>query len=89
MQKLYLIQEQIRILEGNSNLQVLVQKIPIILSKIVELSTKAITYEETSGMRDDIRQILEVIAVELQISNKKELKVKLFAGLEDLIKPEN
>ena len=83
--KLSAIDDAIRWLSGSTDLQAILAKLPSILSKIVELSSNAIGEAKIKDSREDIRLILEIVAVELLINNKKELKVELFLGLCDLV----
>ncbi len=84
-EKLSAIEDTIRWLSRNTNLQAILAKLPTILAKIVELSSNGIGEAKLRDSRDDIRLILEIVAVELIITNKKELKVELFFGLWDLV----
>jgi uncharacterized protein (UPF0335 family) len=88
-QKISRIDNTINWLSENTNLQGILDRLPTILAKIVELSSNAISKGKIKEHRDDIRLILDIITVELQISNKKELKIKLLEGLEDLLDDEN
>ncbi len=76
-------------LEGNSKLSDLLDKLPGIMAKIVELSSQALWKAKLRERREEIKLILEIIWVELQIDNKKELKIKLFEGLEGMLDDEN
>ena len=82
------IELSIRELENNTNLQDILDKIPVILSKIVELTDSPLWEAKTKDSREHIKIILEIITVELTIGNKKELKIKLFEGLEDFLNDE-
>ena len=84
--------EDIRVIEGqiselseSSDMEQYLEKLPTMLLKTVELSGNAIQKRNTVGMREDIKKLLEITTVELTITNKKELKVKLFEVLDSLI----
>jgi len=60
-------------------------RLPEILSKTVELARNAGSREETEEIRADIQKLLEITTVELTVSNKKELKIKLFDVLDSIL----
>jgi len=79
------IEKEINELSESSDMEKYLERLPLILSKTFELASKAIPKAEDDGMKDDILKLLEITTVELTISNKKELKVKLFDVLDRLV----
>ena len=67
----------------------MIPKIPEFFQEIVELNCNPHQQAKIKDYRDQIKQVLEIITVELIIYDKKELRIKLFEGLEDLLNDEN
>ena len=49
-----------------------------------DLSSRVLSEADYEWMREDIKQLMELVSHELILDNKKELKVKLLEGLENL-----
>lgn len=60
------------------------ERLPEIVQKLHELSSKVLSEADYEGMRNDIKQLIEIVSHELILNNKKELKVKLSEVLENL-----
>ena len=59
-------------------------RLPEILQNLHELSSRVLSEADYGESRDDIKQLIEIVSHELTLTNKKELKVKLFECLEKL-----
>lgn len=79
------IDGQIKNLSESADVSLLFEKLPIVLAKIFELFSNTINKAKVIGSRADFQYILEIIAFELQISTKKELKIKLLDGIDDIL----
>lgn len=71
------------------DLEQFVDRLPDILIKIFELSSKVLTNKEINEMRWDILKLVELTTFELSVSTKKELTVKLFDGFKNVINPKS
>jgi hypothetical protein len=60
------------------------RRLPEVLSKTFELSSKVLHSEEIETMKDDIYKLIEITTFELSIDTEKELQIKLFEVLETL-----
>ncbi len=74
---------------NNTNMERYLEKLPEMLLKTVELASNTLPDAKFDGLREDIKLLLELTTVELTISNKKELKVKLFDVLDKLVSSDN
>jgi len=74
LRKIEEIDRHIENMSSEYDISELINKIPNILAKIFELYNNAFSKAEIGDMRDDIKQILEIITFELQINTKKSLK---------------
>ncbi len=50
----------------------------------IELNTKVHRNQQISEMKDDLLRLLQITTFELEVNNKKELKVKLYDVLTSL-----
>ena len=71
-------------LSESNNIEEYLDRLPEILLDLHELASKAQSEADYEDMRNDIKQLMELVSHELILDNKKELKVKLFEGLENL-----
>ena len=78
------VQSQIDFLSESTNIEEYLDRLPEILQNLHELSSRVLCEADYVWWRDDIRQLMEIVLHELTLTNKKELKVKLFEGLENL-----
>jgi hypothetical protein len=78
------IQEQIDILSGSTDIEQYLDRLPEILFDLHELSGRVLTEADYEESRNDIKQLIELVSHELTLNDKKELKVKLLDGLENL-----
>lgn len=76
--------EQIWEFSSGWEIEEYLERLPAILWQIVELVQNSVQKRESEDMRDDLKRLLEITTVELTISNKKELKIKLFEVLDGL-----
>lgn len=76
-------------LSESTDIEDFLHRLPEILSKIFELSSKTLSEADSRGVKDDFFKLIELTIFELSISTKKELQVKLFEGLEDVLKLKN
>jgi hypothetical protein len=84
-----LIESQIIELSDNTDMEKYLEKLPEVLLKTVELASNTINRANLEGLREDIKLLLEITTVELTVTNKKELKVKLFDVLDKLVSSDN
>jgi len=80
------LRKQILSLYHASEIELFIQRIPSILWKIFELSTKVLWVKEIEPVKSELLKLIELTTFELSVSTKKELTVKLFEGLEDVLK---
>ena len=78
------IESQIDSLSESTNMEEYLDRLPEILQNLHELSSRVLTEAEYGDMRNDIKQLIEIVSHELILSDKKELKVKLFEGIESI-----
>ena len=83
------LDKNIERLSQNSSIEEFLDKIPEVITKIFELCSKALSNQEISAIKDEVIKLVEITTFELSVSTKKELKVKLFEGLEDVLKLKN
>ncbi len=79
-----LIDEQISEAVKTSELEGYLDRLPEVLQKTFELATKLDQKREIKEMRDDITKLVQITTFELEVNNKKELKVKLYDVLTSL-----
>ncbi len=79
------IDNQMEKLWESTDIEQFLERLPEILSKTFELASKVLSNEDIDGIRSDMRQLIEIVTFELEISTKKELTVKLFEGLNNLV----
>ena len=58
------------------------RRLPGVLSKTFELSSKVLHNKEIETMKEDIYKLIEITTFELSIDTQKELHIKLFEVLE-------
>lgn len=78
------LEKELESISGSSDIEEFFNRLPDILWKTFELSSKVLSNAEIQGMKADILKLMEICTFELEINTKKELKIKLFEGLEDL-----
>lgn len=78
------IEDQIKALWESTDMEQYLERLPEIVQKLHELSSKVLSEADYEGMRNDIKQLIEIVSHELILNNKKELKVKLSEVLENL-----
>jgi hypothetical protein len=72
-------------LSADTEMESYLERIPEILEKTVELASNPLRKAEIERLREDVKKLLEITTVELTITNKKELKIKLFDVLNSLL----
>lgn len=80
--EIQLIDNQIDKLWRSTDMEQFIERLPEVLNKTFELASKVLSNEDIVTLKKDIEQLLEICTFELTINNKKELKIKLFDGLE-------
>lgn len=75
---------QIQDLSESSDFEQYLDRLPEILKDLHELASKVLSEADYQDSRDEIRQLIQLVSHELTLTTKKELKVKLFEGLENL-----
>ncbi len=80
-----LIQEQINEFSGSSDMEELLERLPQILSEIVELAQKSLGEEEITEKKDSLKKLFEITVSNFSVSIKKELQIKLFDVLDVLV----
>ncbi len=83
------IKEQMDALSESTDMEQYLERLPEILLKTFELTSNAISKGKTHDNKDDLLKLIEITTFELTVSNKKELKVKLFEVLDKLISSDN
>ena len=81
------IDSQIEELSQSSDIEEFLGRLPDILWKTFELSSKVLSGADIEAMKADILKLIEICTFELSINTKKELKVKLFWPLEEVLNP--
>jgi hypothetical protein len=76
-------------LKKDSELDVYLQKIPALLLRILELLGSTLYIKEMPHYDEDVKTLIKLTTLELTINNKKELKVKLFDTLKNIISRES
>lgn len=84
-----IIQEEIQNLWENTDMEDFLERLPKILSEIVELSSEALITEEKEKKKENIIKLFEITVSNFSVSNKKELKIKLFEVLDTLVNGDN
>lgn len=79
-----LIDEKIADAEKTWELQEYLDRLPEVLQKTFELASRVDQKKEIKDMRDEIIKLIQITTFELEINNKKELKIKLFDVLTSL-----
>lgn len=79
------ITEQINEFSEDSEMEKYLERLPEVLLKTFELASNTLQKGKSSDIRDDIVKLIELTTFELTVTNKKELKVKLFDVLDRLI----
>lgn len=69
----------------STDIEQFLERLPEVLSKTFELASKVLSSAEINTLNDDLRQLIELVTFELEINTKKELTVKLFEGLNNLV----
>jgi len=59
-------------------------RLPEILQKLHELSSRVLCEADYECVRDDIKKLIAIVSLELTLTNKKELKVKLSEVFENV-----
>jgi hypothetical protein len=79
------IESQIEALSESTDMEQFIERLPEVLAKTFELASKVLSNADIETMRSDIEQLLEICTFELRVSTKKELKVKLFEPLNEVL----
>ncbi|GAB0175025.1 MAG: hypothetical protein HHAS10_09040 [Candidatus Altimarinota bacterium] len=79
-----LIDERIADAEKTGELQQYLDRLPEVLQKTFELASRVDQKKEIKDMRDEIIKLIQITTFELEINNKKELKIKLYDVLTSL-----
>lgn len=79
------IESKIHEFSDDTDTERYIGRLPEILSKTFELTGNTIQRAKDEDTKEDIIKLLELTTFELTISNKKELKVKLFDVLDKLL----
>ncbi len=82
------IDDEISRLSESVDMDQFIDHLPEVLLKILELATKSLRGDEIKDLRADIHKFIELITLELEMNNKKELKIKLDEGLEWILNDE-
>ncbi len=83
------IEITIQELSEHTDMEEFLVLLPEVLSKTFELCGKAISNKKIEGIKDELDKLIKLATFELSVSTKKELTVKLFEGLEDVLKLKN
>lgn len=75
---------ELNTLSESTNMEEFINRLPEIITNLHELSSRVLTDAEYEWWRDDVKKLMQIVLHELTLTNKKELKVKLFEGLENL-----
>lgn len=78
-------ESQINLLWQSTEMEEFIERLPKILVKIFELASRAIPVKEIEDIKWELVKLIELITFELSVTTKKELKVKLFEGLENVL----
>ena len=82
--EIYDIQIQIDALSESTDMEQYLERLPEILKKLHELTSNVLCEADLDDMRDDVKKLIDIVAHELVINNKKELKVELYDTLNNL-----
>lgn len=80
-----LIKESIGQFSDNSPFEDFIERLPLILLEIVELVDGALNEEKIEERKKNILALFEITVSNFSVSNKKELKIKLFDVLDRVI----
>lgn len=80
------IDEQILGLSESVDMEQFFDRLPSILAKTFELSSRVLSQEENELKREELYKVIELATFELNPITKKELQIKLFPALETLRK---
>lgn len=80
------IDNQILALSESIDIEEFFDRLPEVLAKTFELSSRVLLQEESEVKREEVYKVIELATFELNPSNKKELKIKLFPVLEAIKK---
>lgn len=69
----------------STDIEQFMERLPEVLSKTFELASRVLSNTDINTFKNDLRQLIEIVTFELEISTKKELTVKLFEGLNNLV----
>ncbi|HRI36906.1 MAG TPA: hypothetical protein PK765_07860 [bacterium] len=79
------LESRISDLSRDTEMERYLDRLPEMLLETVELASNGISRAKIEDLRADLKTLLEISTVELTVTNKKELQVKLFEVLEGLI----
>lgn len=79
------LQAQINLLSESTDMEDFINRLPKILIKIFELSNRSLPQRDIESIKDDLLKLVELTTFELSVTTKKELKIKLFEGLENIL----
>lgn len=82
--EIYNIQTQIDSLAESTDMEQYLERLPEILKKLHELTSNVLCEADIDDMRDDVKKLIDIVAHELVLNNKKELKVELYGTLNNL-----
>ena len=82
--EIYNIQTQIDSLAESTDMEQYLERLPEILKKLHELTSHVLCEADIDDMRDDVKKLIDIVAHELVLNNKKELKVELYGTLNNL-----
>ena len=82
--EIYDIQIQIDALSESTDMEQYLERLPEILKKLHELTSNVLCEADLDDMRDDVKKLIDIVAHELVLNNKKELKVELYDTLNNL-----
>ena len=60
------------------------ERLPEVLKKLHELASNVLCEADLDDMRDDVKKLIDIVAHELVLNNKKELKVEPYGALNNL-----
>lgn len=80
------IDSQISELSDWVDIEKFFERLPEVLAKVFELSTKVLVEEESEVKKEEVYKVIELAVFELNPITKKELKIKLFPVLEAIKK---
>ena len=77
-------ENQINELWESTDIEQYLDRLPEIIQNLHELAGRVLSDGDYEWWRDDIKQLMGIVLHELTLTNKKELKIKLFDALEKL-----